>query len=110
MKAIRRELREEYLQSHSKPWIIGFSGGKDSTLLAHLAIDCLLAIPPDERKRRVYIVCNDTMVESPVFQEFVNRLLTHISDSLEALRIPVEVIRTSPKVEESFWVNMLGKG
>src|ERR1039458_3154877 len=62
LKAIRRDLREEYLQPHDKPWIIGFSGGKDSTLLAHLVIECLLAIPPDERKRRVYLVCNDTLV------------------------------------------------
>lgn len=74
-KAIRREMREEYLQPHTKPWIIGFSDSKDSTLLAHLVIECLLAIPPDERKRRVYLVCNDTLVESPVFQEFVNHLL-----------------------------------
>ena len=29
LKIIRRELREEYLQPHDKPWIIGFSGGKD---------------------------------------------------------------------------------
>ena len=110
LKAIRRELREEYLQPHDKPWIIGFSGGKDSTLLAHLVIECLLAIPPDERKRRVYLVCNDTLVESPVFQEFVNHLLCQIADNLETLRIPVEVVRTSPKVEESFWVNLLGRG
>jgi DNA sulfur modification protein DndC len=110
LKAIRRDLREEYLQPHDKPWIIGFSGGKDSTLLAHLVIECLLAIPPDERKRRVYLVCNDTLVESPVFQEFVNHLLCQIAENLETLRIPVEVVRTSPKVEESFWVNLLGRG
>jgi DNA sulfur modification protein DndC len=110
LKAIRRDLREEYLQPHDKPWIIGFSGGKDSTLLAHLVIECLLAIPPDERKRRVYLVCNDTLVESPVFQEFVNHLLGQIADNLETLGIPVEVVRTSPKVEESFWVNLLGRG
>lgn len=110
LQATRRELREEYLQPHSRPWIIGFSGGKDSTLLVHLVIECLLAIPPDERRRRVYVVSNDTLVESPVFQEFVNRLLSHIAENLDALRIPVEVVRTSPKVDESFWVNLLGKG
>ena len=109
-QAIRQDLRVEYLQPHTKPWIIGFSGGKDSTLLVHLVIECLLAIPPDERKRRVYLVSNDTLVESPVFQDFVNRLLNHIAENLDALRIPVEVVRTSPKVEESFWVNLLGKG
>ncbi|MBM3862099.1 MAG: DNA phosphorothioation system sulfurtransferase DndC [Verrucomicrobia bacterium] len=110
MQDIRRELRNEYLKPHNQPWIIGFSGGKDSTLLVHLVIECLLTIPPDERKRRVYLVSNDTLVESPVFQEFVNRILGHIADNLDALRIPVEVVRTSPKIEESFWVNLLGKG
>ena len=56
LKAIRREIWEEYMQPHSKPWIVGFSGGKDSTLLAHLVLECLLAISPDERKRRVFIL------------------------------------------------------
>ena len=30
IKAIRRELRDEYCQPHTKPWIVGFSGGKDN--------------------------------------------------------------------------------
>ena len=110
LKEIRRELRDEYLQSHDKPWIVGFSGGKDSTLLAHLVLECLLAIPPDERRRRVFILSNDTLVESPIFQEFVDRLLSHMSESIGGLRVPVEVVKTSPLVEESFWVNLLGRG
>jgi DNA sulfur modification protein DndC len=110
IKAIRRELKEEYLQPHTKPWIIGFSGGKDSTLLAQLVVECLLSISPDERKRQVYIVSNDTLVESPVFQEFVNKILDHLDESLRALHLPTEVVKTSPKIEESFWVNLLGRG
>jgi DNA sulfur modification protein DndC len=109
-KAIRREIRDEYTQPHSKPWILGFSGGKDSTLLAHLVLECLLAIPPDERNRRVFILSNDTLVESPVFQAFVDRLLDHMTENIPALRVPVEVIKTEPEVEESFWVNLLGRG
>src|SRR5882672_6120410 len=110
LKALRRELRDEYLQPHSKPWIVGFSGGKDSTLLAHLVLECLLMLSPDERKRRVYFISNNTLVESPVFQAFVDKLLDHLSESVGALDIPVEVVRTTPIPEESFWVNLLGKG
>jgi len=110
LKAIRRDIRDEYLQPHSKPWIVGFSGGKDSTILAHLVLECLLAIPPDERKRRVFILSNDTLVESPVFQAFVNRLLDHMTENIPALRVPVEVVKTKPEVEDSFWVNLLGRG
>jgi DNA sulfur modification protein DndC len=110
LKAIRRELRDEYLKPHSKPWIIGFSGGKDSTLLAHFVIECVLSVPPDERHRTVHIVNNNTLVESPIFQGFVDRLLEQMAESVNALQIPVSVVRTSPKVEETFWVNLLGKG
>ena len=110
LKAIRRELRAEYLQPHDSPWIVGFSGGKDSTLLLHLVVECLLTVAPDERRRPVYIVSNDTLVESPVFQTFVDKMLTQLRENIDALRVPVEVVKTHPLVEESFWVNLLGKG
>ena len=110
LRSIRQELRAEYLQPHDKPWMIGFSGGKDSTLLAHLVLDCLMSVAPDDRKRRVFIVSNDTLVESPIFQSFVDRLLVQLSEGVAALRLPVEVIKTHPLIEESFWVNLIGKG
>lgn len=110
VKAIRRDLREEYLQTHEHPWIIGFSGGKDSTLLLHFVLEAIRNVAPDERRRPVYIVSNNTLVESPVFQDFVDQLLTKLEQSLEGLNVPVKVVRTKPVPEESFWVNLLGKG
>ncbi len=110
LRAIRSEIRAEYLEPHAKPWIIGFSGGKDSTLLAHLVVEVLLSVSPDKRTRPVYIVCNDTLVESPIFHSFVAKMLNHIEDNIGALNVPVEVIRTHPLPEESFWVNLLGRG
>jgi DNA phosphorothioation-associated DGQHR protein 1 len=110
LKAIRRELRDEYLAPHDHPWIIGFSGGKDSTLLLHFVLEAIRTIAPDERRRPVYIVSNNTLVESPVFQEFVDRLLARLEDSLAGLNVPLRVVRTHPVPEESFWVNLLGKG
>ena len=110
LKAIRRELREEYLQPHDQPWIVGFSGGKDSTLLLHFVLEAIRTVAPDERRRPVYIVSNDTLVESPVFQEFVDKLLTRLEESLEGLNVPLKIVRTHPVPEESFWVNLLGKG
>lgn len=110
LRDVRRELRDEYLSTHSHPWIIGFSAGKDSTLLTHLVFEMLLGISPDERRRPVYLISNNTLVESPIFQEHVDRLLDQIADGLEALRVPVQIIKTQPLVEESFWVNLLGRG
>ena len=110
LRAIRKDLREEYLETHEKPWVIGFSGGKDSTILAHLVVECLLSISPEDRKRPVYLVSNDTRVESPVYQSFVDKTLAMLEENVPELRIPVSVIRTQPVVEETFWANLLGKG
>lgn len=90
--------------------MIGFSGGKDSTFILHLVVDCLRSIPPDERRRPVFLVCNDSLVESPVYHAFVCRMLEQIEDGIAALNVPLKVIRTAPLPEESFWVNLLGGG
>ena len=60
-------IREEYLsETQNYPWIVGFSGGKDSTLVAHAVFDAILSIAPSKRTRHVHIVSNDTLVESPL--------------------------------------------
>ncbi|MFD1703527.1 DNA phosphorothioation system sulfurtransferase DndC, partial [Methylopila henanensis] len=63
--AIVEDVKQEYLsEQQDYPWIIGFSGGKDSTLVAHAVFEALLDISPSRRKRPIHIVSNDTMVES----------------------------------------------
>mgnify|MGYP001578546353 CR=1 FL=1 len=110
LRTIRREIRDEYLQAHSKPWIIGFSAGKDSTLLLQLVLETLLATPPDARRRQVYVLCNDTLVESPVYQSWVDKALERIREGVIALNLPVQVVKTHPDDNSTFWVNLLGRG
>jgi len=62
-KLIKAEIRNEYLSAKERPWIVGFSGGKDSTLVVQLLIETLLAISPDERRRQIFILYNDTQVD-----------------------------------------------
>jgi DNA sulfur modification protein DndC len=108
--AILDELRDEYRQPHDSPWIIGFSGGKDSTLLAQLVFEMLLALPPRQRVRPVHVVANDTLVESPVIARHLDAVLDRIARSIEPLRLPVTVARTVPDVDQTFWVNLIGRG
>lgn len=110
VRDIRSGLREEYLRPTASPWIIGFSGGKDSTLLLHFVIEMILEVPPDLRNRPVHIVSNDTRVESPVYQSHVDASLEKIESGLASFQLPIFVARTGPVDEHSFWVNLLGKG
>ena len=107
---IKTEIKDEYRAPHSRPWIIGFSGGKDSTLVLHLVIESLLEIPWSERKRQVYVVANDTLVESPIVQDFVDSTLNHLHVGLKDLNLPCSVNTTTPAVGQTYWSNVIGRG
>ncbi|MGH7027480.1 DNA phosphorothioation system sulfurtransferase DndC [Brevundimonas sp.] len=110
LAAIAADLREEYRQPHNTPWIIGFSGGKDSTLLAQLVFEMLLNLPPSQRRRPVHLVANDTLVESPVLARHLDAVLDRIGGAVGPLRLPVIVAKTVPEENETFWVNLIGRG
>ena len=108
--AIRKEIAEEYAEPHTRPWIVGFSGGKDSTLVAHLVVEHLLSIPRSERKRSVHIVANDTLVESPLVIGHIRERLAEISSASAAFELPIVVATTTPATNQTFWINMIGRG
>ena len=107
---IREEFADEYAQPHERPWIVGFSGGKDSTVVAHLAIEHLMAIPRSERHRQIHIVANDTLVESPVVVAHIHKVQNEIRDAAKAFQLPVTVATTTPDLDHTFWVNLIGRG
>jgi DNA sulfur modification protein DndC len=101
---------DEYRQNHNYPWIVGYSGGKDSTLVAHLVFEMLLGLPPSERKRPVHIVANDTLVESPLVVQHIIESITEIEEAAQAFGLPVMTKITRPAPDQSFWVNLIGRG
>ena len=107
---IRREIKDEYRASHDRPWIIGFSGGKDSTLVLHLVVESIMELPWSERVRTVHVVANDTLVESPIVQSYVDGILGNLQHSLNGLELPFTVAKTTPPVDQTFWVNLIGRG
>jgi DNA sulfur modification protein DndC len=108
--AIRADMRAEYLEPHNFPWIVGFSGGKDSTVVCHLVFDLLLSLAPDQRRRPVHIVSNDTLVESPLVMAHIVAVQAEMRHAAEAWRLPVRVVTTRPDPDATFWVNLIGRG
>ena len=109
--AIRQNITEEYLsETQHYPWIVTFSGGKDSTLVAHLVFDMLLSLPPMLRTRQVFFVSNDTLVESPLVVKHMRQSLAEILRAAEIFRLPVSGEITVPKLQDTFWTLLIGKG
>ena len=111
---IIEELKDQYLEQDrfNRPWIIGFSGGKDSTVLLTLVWIALSELKKENvaLSRKVYVVCNDTMVENPVIEEYVTNVLNKIRISAKEQELPISVHTTTPELEDSFWCCVIGKG
>lgn len=111
---ILEEITDQYLEKdrYNRPWIIGFSGGKDSTVLLTLVWMAMnrLKEKGENLARRVYVVCNDTMVENPVIEEYVINVLDKIDRAAKEQKMPISVTRTTPTIEDSFWCCVIGKG
>lgn len=110
LEAIRIDMLEEYRMDHGYPWIIGLSGGKDSTLVLHLVFEMILRIPPSERTRSLHVVANDTGVESPLVIGHLERLLEKLRAAARAMEVPMTVTKTMPRPNDTFWVNLIGRG
>ncbi len=105
------EIKDQYLiEDNLRPWIVGFSGGKDSTALLQLVWYAIKQIPLCERKREIHVVCNDTLVENPIIQSYVSEVLNKIKEISASSDMPIRVDTTIPRLEDTFWVNVIGRG
>ncbi|MDB5875381.1 MAG: sulfurtransferase DndC [Ramlibacter sp.] len=103
------EIRELYL-SDSIPWIIGYSGGKDSTASLQLVWSAITSLEPDQRRKDVHVISTDTLVENPVIAAWVETSLLRIGLAAKQQGLPITAHRLTPSVENRFWVNLIGKG
>ena len=114
IQSIIDELADQYLENdrYCRPWIIGFSGGKDSTVLLTLTWLALLQVRESgsSLNRQIYVVCNDTLVENPIIEEYVTKVLTLISQSAIEQNLPIQVKVTTPALEDTFWTCVIGRG
>jgi DNA sulfur modification protein DndC len=93
-----------------RPWIIGYSGGKDSSAVITLVYLALLGLPPELRTKHVYLITSDTLVETPVVVDLIKSSMQLIENSAKRNNLPITQHSVMPKTAETFWVNLLGKG
>lgn len=92
------------------PWVIGYSGGKDSTATLQLVWLALSALPKEQIKKPVHIINTDTMVESPVISKWVQKSLKTMDEAAEKQDLPFVTHRLTPAMDNTFWVNFIGRG
>ena len=103
------EVAELYL-SDGTPWVVGYSGGKDSTAALTLVWLALRQLPAEKRFKPVHVITTDTLVENPVVASWVNNSLRRVHEAASSEGIPVEPHRLMPDISDTFWVNLIGRG
>ena len=106
---IKSALRQLYLED-DRPWLVGFSGGKDSTMLASLIFDTVLSFPIERRTKPISVLCTDTRVEIPAIVEMVEGTLEKMRKCSEKNSLRIDVNLLHPPADQSFWVNIIGRG
>ena len=107
--AVEREIAELY-RSDAIPWVVGYSGGKDSTAVLQLVWRALSTVAFKQRTKPVHVISTDTLVENPIVSAWVDKSLESMNDAARDQRLPVTAHRLTPAVEDSFWVNLIGRG
>ncbi len=109
LQALYEEVRTLYL-ADKRPWVLGFSGGKDSTCALQIVWTALAGLPPEQRAKPVYVISSDTLVETPVIVNYIDGTLARIEQSAVAKDMPFRTHKVMPRIDRSFWVNMIGRG
>lgn len=104
-----REIQDLYLNDN-RPWIIGFSGGKDSTCVTQMVYYMLKNLPLEKRKKWVHVLSSDTLVESPVIQNRIKNVCRKIEIQVRKDNLPIKVKILRPELDDTFWVNLIGRG
>lgn len=109
VKAICNEIRELYLWDDVH-WVVGYSGGKDSTAILQLIWLAIKELPPEQRKKPIHVISTDTLVEQPVVAAWVDASHEKMRHAAQKQGLPITPHKLSPIVKDSFWVNLIGKG
>lgn len=111
---IKKEIQTLY-SSNKTPWIIGYSGGKDSTTVLQMIFYALDELPKKKLTKAIHVICNDTLVENPAIVKNIDKQLKLIKKTGKSNLFKHNpklfyVKKVKPKLEDTFWVNLIAKG
>jgi DNA sulfur modification protein DndC len=109
IQILSQEIRDLYCLD-AIPWVIGYSGGKDSSAILQLIWDAIAGLPLEKRTKTVHVITTDTLVENPIVAGWVRQSIERMKIAAVAQNMPFEPRLLYPEVKETFWVGLIGKG
>ena len=107
IKKLNTEIQELYCLD-SIPWVVGYSGGKDSTATLQLIWNAIAELPQKRRVKTIHIITTDTLVENPIVSAWVTNSLKLMEESAKNKKLPIQCHLLKPEVKQTYWVGLLG--
>lgn len=104
-----RDILRDNWVADTRPWVVAYSGGKDSTATLQLVLETLAELPA-QASRGLHVVASDTRVESPNISAYVLASLARIREHAGGSGVPVHTHLVTPEADSGFWVNLIGRG
>lgn len=102
-------IQEVYLQDN-RPWVIGYSGGKDSTVTTDLILTAIMKLDRKELHKEIFIISSDTLVENPMIEDYIIQNIESINRFSALNNLPITAHLIRPEVKNTFWSVLIGKG
>ncbi|MDJ0575268.1 MAG: DNA phosphorothioation system sulfurtransferase DndC [Xenococcaceae cyanobacterium MO_234.B1] len=109
IESLTKEIQELYCQDDI-PFVVGWSGGKDSTCVLQLIWNAIAELSVEKRHKTIHVISNDTLVENPIVTAWVNSSLKNMELAATKQQMPIKTHLTFPEVKYRFWTCLIGKG
>jgi DNA sulfur modification protein DndC len=109
IQKLTKEIQELYCLDEI-PWILGYSGGKDSGATLQLVWNAIAALPPEKRTKTIHVITTDTLVENPIVSAWVRKSIERIKTAAQEQKMPIEPHLLHPEITQTYWVGLIGKG
>ena len=98
----------------NRPWLIGYSGGKDSSLLVSLVYEAVKRLKNlgSDLNKKIYVITSDTMVENPIVKRYMHSSSNSINIAADKNHddLPIEAHMIYPEIDQTFWCRVIGLG
>jgi len=109
IQSLTTEVQELYCLDEI-PWVVGYSGGKDSTATLQLIWNAIAKLPLEERTKPIHIITTDTGVENPYVAAWVRNSLKQMEVAAQEEGMPIKPHLLQPDIKQTYWVGVIGKG
>lgn len=109
LDAMIEEITAFYL-ADTTPWVVGYSGGKDSTAVLQLVWNAIERLGSAQAQKKIHVISTDTLVENPIVSAWVTHSIKKINSVAADKGLPIEAHCLTPEISDSFWVNLIGRG